>query len=331
MDIRKLIILFAAAIILIAGIVLFLASSKKSPAPAELEKTGREEILEEIEKLRKDSHVGIPMVYEEGCDKIRDVEEKDICSDNENMAKARIDGDLGKCDKIKKGMYKNYCYSRVAWDENKTVICDLIKNEDSRNGCISDIAVKNLDMSICNNIYELHDRKECQAVTAAFTIEQKDQDVKKCFEIPKIAEYRNHCILDLTFRVGPSICDSLKKERKDICLSWYIITLAIAQKSEGMCMESPLENFRRVCVNMIRHKGSQFEVDTDSDGIDDLNELRMNSNPFDSDTDKDSLSDYDELFKYKTNPEVFDTDGDGYSDGEEVKKGYDPLKNEKQD
>lgn len=42
------------------------------------------------------------------------------------------------------------------------------------------------------------------------------------------------------------------------------------------------------------------------------------------DTDNDGVSNLDELF-YKTDPENPDTDEDGYTDGEEIKNGYNPI------
>ena len=89
-------------------------------------------------------------------------------------------------------------------------------------------------------------------------------------------------------------------------------------------------------------------VDTDGDGLTDIEEVRRyGTNPNKGDTDADGLSDGQEVRRYRTNPLKFDTDGDlvgdgeevhyfklspthpdsdqdGYSDGFEVKHGYDP-------
>lgn len=66
------------------------------------------------------------------------------------------------------------------------------------------------------------------------------------------------------------------------------------------------------------------ELDTDKDGVRDIDERRYSSNPEMSDSDGDALNDYLEIYQYKTNPIVADTDGDGYVDGNEVENGYDP-------
>ncbi len=66
-------------------------------------------------------------------------------------------------------------------------------------------------------------------------------------------------------------------------------------------------------------------VDTDSDGIIDIDEVEFGTNTLSWDTDSDSLSDGDEVMVWQTNPLIFDTDNDGYSDGVEVSNGYNPT------
>lgn len=60
------------------------------------------------------------------------------------------------------------------------------------------------------------------------------------------------------------------------------------------------------------------KLDTDGDGLSDLQESFWGTNPNDADTDDDGLTDGDEVFVQHTNPTVADTDGDGLSDGAEV-------------
>ncbi|MBI2475289.1 hypothetical protein HYV69_02570 [Candidatus Uhrbacteria bacterium] len=68
----------------------------------------------------------------------------------------------------------------------------------------------------------------------------------------------------------------------------------------------------------------QPEVDTDKDGLSDLQEAQLGTSPKSSDTDGDFLFDREELEVYGTNPLNSDSDGDGFLDGNEVKAGYDP-------
>jgi len=65
-------------------------------------------------------------------------------------------------------------------------------------------------------------------------------------------------------------------------------------------------------------------IDSDNDGLTDVEEKTYNTNPLSIDTDKDTLSDYEEVKIYHTNPLSADTDGDSFLDGAEVKNGYNP-------
>ena len=65
-------------------------------------------------------------------------------------------------------------------------------------------------------------------------------------------------------------------------------------------------------------------LDSDHDGLTDVEEATYGTNPLVADTDSDGLGDYEEIKIYHTNPLLADTDGDGYLDGAEVKNGYNP-------
>ncbi|MEI6627658.1 MAG: hypothetical protein WCL61_03620 [bacterium] len=67
-------------------------------------------------------------------------------------------------------------------------------------------------------------------------------------------------------------------------------------------------------------------VDSDHDGLSDVQEKQLGTNPNDPDTDHDGLMDGAEVNGFHTDPKNADTDGDGYKDGAEVINGYDPLK-----
>jgi hypothetical protein len=56
------------------------------------------------------------------------------------------------------------------------------------------------------------------------------------------------------------------------------------------------------------------KVDSDGDGLSDLQEIAFGTNPNVADSDGDGLTDGDEVFVYRTNPNVRDTDGDGLID-----------------
>jgi len=71
---------------------------------------------------------------------------------------------------------------------------------------------------------------------------------------------------------------------------------------------------------------SDFEEDSDEDGLKNGDEQTSNSYAFDKDSDDDGLTDGDEVHKYSTDPTKKDTDGDGLTDYEEVMLGLNPLK-----
>ncbi|MBI3127610.1 MAG: hypothetical protein HYZ11_08415 [Candidatus Tectomicrobia bacterium] len=74
------------------------------------------------------------------------------------------------------------------------------------------------------------------------------------------------------------------------------------------------------------HKTHPGKADTDGDGLQDGDEVRRHrTDPLKLDTDGDLLGDGEEALFYKTSPLRADSDGDGYPDGLEVFLGSDPL------
>jgi hypothetical protein len=68
----------------------------------------------------------------------------------------------------------------------------------------------------------------------------------------------------------------------------------------------------------------QADVDSDGDGLTDLEELAIGTDPTDSDTDDDGLTDLEEV-NAGTDPLDSDSDDDGLTDGEEIGEGTNPL------
>lgn len=68
-----------------------------------------------------------------------------------------------------------------------------------------------------------------------------------------------------------------------------------------------------------KFKTNAFNVDTDADGLMDGEEMKLyNTNPLKADTDDDGLNDYVELKVYHTDPLTRDTDNDELTDHEEI-------------
>ncbi len=69
------------------------------------------------------------------------------------------------------------------------------------------------------------------------------------------------------------------------------------------------------------------KVDSDSDGLNDYDEIKKLTNPTNPDSDSDGLADGTEVYTTKTDPKAFDSDFDGLNDGQEVNQySTDPLK-----
>ncbi|MBI4994817.1 hypothetical protein HZC21_04225 [Candidatus Peregrinibacteria bacterium] len=70
---------------------------------------------------------------------------------------------------------------------------------------------------------------------------------------------------------------------------------------------------------------STSAVDNDSDWVDKVTEDSYGSSDFEVDSDSDGLGDYEEVFYWFSDPASKDTDNDGFNDGAEVVKGYSPV------
>ena len=67
------------------------------------------------------------------------------------------------------------------------------------------------------------------------------------------------------------------------------------------------------------------KVDTDGDGLTDLQENFLGTNNNNTDSDNDGLTDGDEVFVHHTNANLADTDADELTDGWEIEHGMDPT------
>ncbi len=70
---------------------------------------------------------------------------------------------------------------------------------------------------------------------------------------------------------------------------------------------------------------SDYDYDSDGDGLTNGEEIELGTYPASDDSDGDGLADGDEHVTVGTDPMNYDTDEDGASDGWEVEHGYDPL------
>ncbi len=88
--------------------------------------------------------------------------------------------------------------------------------------------------------------------------------------------------------------------------------------------ESPSSQQENIILQPTGEMSGDEEKDSDSDGLNDQEELKLKTSINNADTDGDGLLDREEVKIYKTDPLNPDTDGDGYLDGQEVRNGYNP-------
>ena len=108
-----------------------------------------------------------------------------------------------------------------------------------------------------------------------------------------------------------------------------IIIGAVALVAPAIPAAAQADDFRDLpyeepCAACPYDDAARDYVDSDLDGLLDLDEGANGTDANNRDSDWDGLSDGDEVNVYGTVPTSADTDGDGFSDGEEVQHGTDP-------
>ncbi|HEX2214401.1 MAG TPA: hypothetical protein VHH12_13335, partial [Mycobacterium sp.] len=108
-----------------------------------------------------------------------------------------------------------------------------------------------------------------------------------------------------------------------------IAAFAAGLLTPGLPVAAQVDDFRDLpieapCTACSYDDAPRGYVDSDLDGLLDLDEGAYGTGPFSPDSDADGLLDGDEVNVYSTNPMNADTDGDGFSDGVEVQNGTDP-------
>lgn len=121
-------------------------------------------------------------------------------------------------------------------------------------------------------------------------------------------------------------CDERKDSNNDGIPDWYadlIANLSLRHGITSATVLSPGFRLRGAGGPTIIEAEAPPALDTDGDGLSDIDEGTLGSNPNVRDTDGDGLDDGDEL-TLGIDPTKRDTDGDYCSDGEEIQSGTDP-------
>ncbi len=112
------------------------------------------------------------------------------------------------------------------------------------------------------------------------------------------------------------------KNHKKIVTAAILLFAAVVFSGCSISKKADIET--KVAPETETKKEEAKKVDTDGDGLFDVEEEKIGTDKNLSDTDGDGLSDPDEVNIWNTDPLSKDTDGDGYEDGVEVSAGYDP-------
>jgi Leucine-rich repeat (LRR) protein len=101
-----------------------------------------------------------------------------------------------------------------------------------------------------------------------------------------------------------------------------LIAINVAGDSDADGMPDWWENH----FGLDRNDATDAALDTDADGLTNLEEFGLTTDPTNNDSDGDTITDGDEVNTYQTNPLNVDSDDDGLSDAEEINTyGTDPL------
>jgi hypothetical protein len=112
------------------------------------------------------------------------------------------------------------------------------------------------------------------------------------------------------------------KRKKLLALT--ILVLALASSVLIMIIDADQDGLS-TWRELFQTRTNPFVKDTDSDGLNDGEEISYGTPPLIEDTDGDGLLDGEEVHIYGTNPLVKDTDQDGIDDFHEIKLGTNPL------
>jgi uncharacterized protein (DUF1800 family) len=106
---------------------------------------------------------------------------------------------------------------------------------------------------------------------------------------------------------------------------WYEMKYALEPGSTALAaVDSDADGLTN--LQEYQRGSDPHNADTDGDGLKDSAESAANA--LTADSDGDGLSDYEEVTSpFPTNPNLADTDGDGVNDGEEADRGTDPTAN----
>lgn len=318
-------LIFGAFVIIIIIVVVFLLDYLKEKKEATEEtlnlSTTRYPIV-----YPDDSEIHYPLT-EERCENIKDQAQKRKCFNDLEYAKAVVSKEINRCLFLADEKKIDDCIFYIVKLKShegtaRLEDCEKIKDKEKRSRCIiENLAVNTFNYDICDKYFvnEPFKRKECKDKTRTFDIVVNKKDISLCREV-KTLEYTALCY-GYMFAKGQDCSMLPDGPDKDYCEDMYYFADV---KTINDCNKLSLDDYKKVCMRVIKEKKPASDLDSDRDGISDGEELSFKISPFNPDTDGDGINDYHEVKVLGTDPLNQDTDGDGIKDLEEIKLGTDP-------
>jgi len=212
----------------------------------------------------------------------------------EGVVAARIEAEKKKCETAEN---KEECvddvYVTEALNNLNTDFCGQVVNEITKQNCVTEIAVRKNDEKVCEVHTNAEAKNFCLSLILSGKAREKD-DMDLCLKVPQ-ESYRDSCFYAIVNKKASRDYCATLGDLKNKCLDIVISGEAFAKADLNLCEQISDEASRDACI------GELGGVDSDDDGLTNVQEKQYGTDPL--------------------NP---DTDGDGYKDGEEVKAGYNP-------
>ncbi|MFH1835915.1 MAG: hypothetical protein ABH851_06980 [Methanobacteriota archaeon] len=256
-------------------------STPENTSAGELE-TQKPEISEAGRTTDLKGHALAHPRYEQAkqeCLALKDAQERGKCLNMVDIVDAAISLDVGKCDRIQDPYYLKRCVTEVAF-RTDIQACERLEDLEGREYCYARVADDSGDPVICDRIQDSCEREECISVTKAHIIIDRGGE-QECLNL-SVPEYHNLCFEVIVIRNGIDYCETLESDLRDKCVSVIHLNNFIHNKDPNACEKIPLTQYKLVCRNvMVKGK----VVDSDGDGMDDINELMMARDPSTPDED----------------------------------------------
>lgn len=315
----KNIILIILFFTIIAVVILYFFSTKENEVPAMVD--GGENVSTTSQEKVDESFIArIEPMTEEKC-KQKEKNEVDNCLDRLDKQNAiHKSRNLKDCLNLRSYENRNICLVDMIRLHGKAEDCARISDSHKSEFCFNKMAGFENDVNVCDAFDgEPHEKQECVDRTIARN-SSSEEDYDNCDKIDTL-EYRKLCLENIFKKLFNGDCTKVPAKDRDYCVATTLIPIV---KEKAECDVIAIENYKKFCykvaeLGMLKAR----ELDSDSDGLEDGNELFMNLDPYNSDTDSDGLLDGDEVVKYHSNPDNRDTDADGLGDAEEIAAGSD--------